>query len=300
VIATHTGKEFTMSPSRSGERRGVTLVQLLVVIALLAFLMALLLPAVLKANEAAARSRCSNNLRQVGIGFYHMHDVHGKLPPMLGWYPIAKPTPPAGSYGSPFFHELPYIEQDPLYKSTMVVKEGNPVYHVWYGGAYSKPVKTFLCPSDDSQPEGQLFKGWLATSNYAANFLAFGKAKPSGEPIDMEGAARLPASFPDGLSTTILVTERYQRCGEDACAWGYWGTSSWAPMFAYHSKGQFQHQPTQEQCNPGLAQTSHAAGIFVLMADCNVKNVSPAISPAVWWALCTPAGNEVIINGRDF
>jgi prepilin-type N-terminal cleavage/methylation domain-containing protein len=96
-------------------RRGFTLVELLVVIAITATLLALLLPAVQQAREAAARARCQNNLRQLGLALHHYHDAHGVLPPAQGRFPRADSL---HRYGSTFFHLLPFLEEDALFKAS--------------------------------------------------------------------------------------------------------------------------------------------------------------------------------------
>src|SRR5207247_1282414 len=91
-------------------RPGFTLVELLVVIAIIAILIGLLLPAVQKVREAAARSKCSNNLRQIGIGLHNCHDSMGSMPPLRGRFPQGQ-----GNRQTVHFWLLPYIEQDNLF-----------------------------------------------------------------------------------------------------------------------------------------------------------------------------------------
>lgn len=128
-----------MRKSRSlvGATRGFTLVELLVVIAIIGILVALLLPAVQAAREAARRSQCTNNLKQMGLALHNYHDTHKVFPPgyisSLGW-----------NWGS---YLLPFSEQQPLYDNMGVgdpTDWGNPD-HLDNGRT---PLALYLCPSD--------------------------------------------------------------------------------------------------------------------------------------------------------
>jgi prepilin-type N-terminal cleavage/methylation domain-containing protein len=108
---------------RSSFRRrdGFTLIELLVVIAIIAILIGLLVPAVQKVRDAAARTQSANNLKQIGLAMHSFNDQNKSLPPTFGWRP--RPTGTAlastgGAYGTGFFHILPFVEQGTIYKAS--------------------------------------------------------------------------------------------------------------------------------------------------------------------------------------
>jgi prepilin-type N-terminal cleavage/methylation domain-containing protein len=331
-------------------RRGFTLVELLVVIAIIGVLIALLLPAVQKVREAASRTQCANNMRQLALACHNIHNVNGTMPPFYMWW--APPTTvyngsqgnywPA-NYGTMLFALLPYLEQDNLYNAALctAAQENGPPYNgpnynvysisgyngvEWWGPngnvipVYGYGVKTFICPSDPTTTPDALIdsgpgSGWGASS-YAGNFLVFGNSSskylndpdfstanyqfPPG--VNVFGSlAKLPSSFPDGTSNTILFGEAYSICnwpnavnpdpGGSGNAWAWsedsnlglgTGTGMYAPGIAMESPWndgtKFQLVPTVDQCIKAYPQTGHAAGLNVSLADGSTRSVSPAIS----------------------
>jgi prepilin-type N-terminal cleavage/methylation domain-containing protein len=151
-------------------RRGFTLIELLVVIAIIAILVGLLLPAVQKVREAAARSACQNNLKQIGLAAHSYDSVYGHLPPgYLGAYPdLGAPVGPTDAPSNPYpaqfvgclAYLLPYLEQDNLYKAMLAGLPADylsttAVYNPWwtYPATFSAAqtrVQTYLCPSDNA------------------------------------------------------------------------------------------------------------------------------------------------------
>jgi prepilin-type N-terminal cleavage/methylation domain-containing protein/prepilin-type processing-associated H-X9-DG protein len=231
-------------------RQGFTLIELLVVIAIIAVLIGLLLPAVQKVRDAAARAQCMNNVKQMALGMHNAQSVGRFFPGQEVWWPTKQPGVNNG-WGSILFHLLPYIEQEPLYKSAVAlgqpypasgasaaggVDPGGPYYSSLAGFGTpnfvgAKMIKTFICPADTTNPGVPMMSGsgvtantdqllW-APSNYAYNGSVF-HGYASGQYTSI-------AQITDGASNTMMFAERLAFCdgtlqnsGSRGCFWA-WG-----------------------------------------------------------------------------
>jgi prepilin-type N-terminal cleavage/methylation domain-containing protein/prepilin-type processing-associated H-X9-DG protein len=294
-------------------RRGFTLIELLVVIAIIATLIGLLLPAVQKSREAAARSQCSNNLKQLGLAVHHFHDVHARLPSS---YYNSPSNPPWGHFAS----LLPYIEQDNLYQQADV--PNGPV-----SSYLTVVVKTLSCPSDgtprvrndvDMEIESGTYYETGAVTNYKGvsgsgwgryafdNSGSFGSfynyIDPNGNQNSFDlgqgmlyrsdwHKPRALVSVTDGTSNTLMI-------GEDLPAKNAW--SSWAsgnqgittaiPPNAKNSRGQDYDRTDWANC--WGAKSNHSNGVQFAYGDGHVGFLSNAVDVSTYRALGTMNGGE--------
>jgi prepilin-type N-terminal cleavage/methylation domain-containing protein len=314
-----------MGPDRSGRRVGFTLIEVLVVVAIIALLVGLLLPAVQKVRESGARTECVNNLRQLGLATYNCHTQRKHLPPACGWFPSNGPEALSG-WGTLLFHLLPYVEQEDLYKSALTTGANpwgeNPNGQQYYSGAAGLGTARFIgthsvpvygCPAD-RDPPGKLYTDVLfnrqwRTSSYVGNFLVFGTVDSANMPASYQAATRIPDDVPDGTANTILFAEKLTLCEDRASLWDYFegpialsgAGHAYYPVFAFGYVGwpeaigpasRFLVRPTPAACDKTLASTSHGSGMQVCLVDGSVRSLSPAMSGTTWWAACTPAKHD--------
>jgi Tfp pilus assembly protein PilE len=282
------------------KRWGITLVEVLVVIAIIAVLIGLLLPAVQRVRAAAIRLQSQNNLKQIALATHHLASNHeGRLPAFGS----------TGSTGTQVFNGslfeviLPHLEQGNLYRALQAAPV--PGHFV---------VKTYLSPADPTTTMG----GMTAQTSYAGNWQVF------------HGAPGLGWTFKDGTSTTILFAEHYSKCQSTPhqSTIFLWQIISVIPVNAFHratfADGGVPGYITQEdvypvtagtpptttgskpgktfqaapnpfgECDPTVAQTPHSSGMLIAFADGSVGVVAPNVSPAVYWGMVTPAGGEVL------
>ena len=312
---------------RSVRPRGAfTLIELLVVIAIIAILIGLLLPAVQKVREAAARMQCSNNLKQLALACHDYASANGDAFP-----PLYDGDQATGSCNHQVFVSLlAYAEQGNLYGTF----SGGPAagYQIKLtdqvaGSSGSGAVlKIFTCPSDPTFANGLGQSTW-ASGCYVANFQVFGNpAAGDSGPGNAAGSPNLKSSFADGTSNTILFAEQLtKRAG--AGSWCLWAHGAWnydyCPAFAVGgANGTTQYTSNFKSgggtgavglnakffvgqtggagsantvlANENVAMSAHTGVMQVGLADGSVRGLSSGMQAQTFWDACTPAGGETM------
>ncbi|QJW94837.1 DUF1559 domain-containing protein [Frigoriglobus tundricola] len=325
---------MSIRTSESRARRlGFTLIELLVVIAIIAILIGLLLPAVQKVREAAARMTCSNNMKQIALACHNYASTYNDAFPALfdanftgGDWGGGNPC-----RGQVFVSLLPYIEQQNLYTTFQNVGNATGSYLDLQNQGVSigsgAILKTYTCPSDPTFGTGSNVNGvggW-ASGCYVANFQVFGNPNYGDyAPNNGLGSANLKSTFSDGTSNTILFAEMFtQRPGG---SWGLWAHGAWnynyCPAFAVgNSAGTMNYSsgfgtgtgqvgagskflsvsPTAYSSNTAYVNITtalHTGSMNTSLADGSVRSLNSGLSGTTWWYACTPNQGEVF--GSDW
>jgi prepilin-type N-terminal cleavage/methylation domain-containing protein/prepilin-type processing-associated H-X9-DG protein len=317
-----------MKPTRTTSRLAFTLIELLVVIAIIAVLIGLLVPAVQKVREAAARLSCTNNLKQIGLALHDYHDAQQSFP--AGYVAVGPyrdgATDTAPGWGWAAFI-LPYLEQDNLYRQ---INFNRPIPS---SVAAQAPLKMYLCPSDLAPPGAFPVPDGFGTPVTSAAPSSYA-ACVGGDESDTTGAAGLGVFYrnsrtrltdiTDGTSSTILIGERAWSNANGVWAGAVPGGvllrgrqnpnpgsgAAWYPAAALALAHSHLNNATTDT-DGGLDDFSsrHAGGSNFLFADGSVHFIrsipgdntdgSPTAEGLAFQALGTRANGEVV-HGLDY
>jgi prepilin-type N-terminal cleavage/methylation domain-containing protein/prepilin-type processing-associated H-X9-DG protein len=285
------------------KHKGVSLVEVIIVVGILGVFTALILGGVQKARNSAALLQSKNNLRQIILATHQYSDsipaseaklTGTKLPKKL----IYRET-------SIFWEILPWLDVN----HTMPAETADS--GMWQDYLDTN-IAVFISPADPSTNFNHVTTSYRARSSYACNFLTFDRV------------VLFPLAIPDGLSSTISYSEHYFYCGSTGGSLKFnyifdaqvpddlsgfrrasFADSGWhdvVPVTDPNTRqtvgsvrgSTFQYRPTVMEADSRLAQTPHPGGLPVALFDGSVRTLSPSISETVYWALVTPSGGEVV------
>ena len=268
----------TACRAESRRRVGLTLIELLVVIAIIGVLIALLLPAVQAAREAARRTQCGNNLRQIGIALHEYHAVTRAFP--TGCTDRGVNQWSWSAWLLPFLEESSLRAQiDPKFSYSSSQNQA----------ATSRIVTVYLCPSTVRlATDRQGFytgtipltaSNWHAVTDYGGMYGA-GLVPPLGNGVMLYNQAIAARQISDGLSHTIIVTED---SGRGARMDGEWADG----------ENIFDQTVSINQIQDNEVWSDHPGGAQALMCDGSVQFLDETLSPLVLSQLCTRSGGEI-------
>jgi len=275
-----------------------TLIELLVVIAIIAVLIGLLLPAVQKVREAAARIKCQNNLKQLGIALQAYHDANNALPaggqtttPMTSW----------------LVHILPYIEQDPLYQQYNQALPYNNAANLAVGNVQ---VVIYACPSGTDSLSGNSSEASGGVENFSTHY--YGNMGPTGTGLiayNSMGSGNSTYALDgvlgqdvkvritdivDGTSNTLLVAERSQDEPSGVNSYRSWirGCNGGCGACKNVTNPINSTYYTGANFNDISFGSNHTQGANFALADGGVHFISQSIDMNVYKALASRSGRE--------
>jgi type II secretory pathway pseudopilin PulG len=299
-----------MKWQRRKHQTAFTMLELLVEIAIIATLFALILPAVQRVRESANRSRCGNNLKQIGLALQHYHNVRGRFPSGYLCDVQADPAYTAPGWGWAA-QILNYLEQEPLYYRINV---GVPIEDPSYANVRTVILNVFVCPSDrntgvfdvpdaNGSPLVQ-----AATSSYAASFGTgdIASQPDQGNGVFYRNSKVQIGDIGDGSSNTLAVGERGALLARTPWAGAVNGgtaritpgapTTSTAvgaaPVLPLAHVGS--HALNAPDVGPDDFFTPHPVSALFAFADGSVRPVSRDVSLTVLQALATRSGGEIV------
>jgi prepilin-type N-terminal cleavage/methylation domain-containing protein/prepilin-type processing-associated H-X9-DG protein len=307
----------------SQRRRGFTLIELLVVIAIIAILIGLLLPAVQKVREAAARMKCSNNLKQWALAMHNYHDVFGR-------FPVGATNNSATTVRQTWVRFLwPYIEQ------SVLTQKDNPTQPFYLppctigntlNGLTGAKVPLYYCPTDNGADlDSPNAYSQRRRGNYVVNWgnVKYDTPPPAG--VGMAPFAHLGGnrstpevtrmtSISDGTSNTLMMSETLMAWSHDDNDWrgdiqNDDGVFKFMTLTTPNSSAPDVSNwaiPTGDPLMPvstagaeySAARSRHTGGVNAALCDGSVRFVSNTVSLYTWQALGTMNGGEVL--GSDW
>jgi hypothetical protein len=266
------------------------LIELLLLIVVFVVVMGVLVPGCQRVRDDGWRMETFNNLGQVAKAAHNAHDSNKKFPPYYGAYGTAR-TPLTFHA-----HLLQYVDQPTVYKQLIGdTSVANP----------STNPSLAIVPAYVSSKDPTLTSGGAGACNFPVNIRLYYTAGGTGtlSPPDNPRYPKMPNSFPDGTSNTLLLATKYMQCGNGGSLWMDPGKnaadSPTAAAFGF-SMGMWQKAPSQAACNPvaGTAVSFTRPNIQVALCDASVRSVAADISPATWQAVHTPGAGDNI--GADW
>ncbi len=298
------------SPNRS---RAFTLIELLVVIAIIAVLIGLLLPAVQKVREAAARTSCTNNLKQIGLALQGYHDAQKVFPSgyVSGVTGTGNDTGPGWGWAA---YLLPHMEQQPLFSQ---INFTLPIEHASNATARVQVVKSYLCPAD-TPPQAVsvgprsatgVLTSTTCTVAPACYIASYGIGEPGvdGDGLFFRGSTIRIGDITDGTSSTLAVGERSFRFADSSWVGAVTGSQlapnpgsgmviqlEVAPNYTLGHSGEAYDGPGGTPGEENNFSSAHTRGINFVFADGHVRFLTSSVNYTTYTALSTRAGGETI------